>query len=231
MKERMRVDQILARYGYCSRSEARYWVRGGRIQVQGAPVKDAAQKAPVADVLIDGQAVDAPNGLLVLLNKPVDTVCSHDPADGPRIYDLLPQRWLRRNPPITSVGRLDKDTTGVLLLTDQGTLVHQWTSPRHKVPKVYEVETNGPLTSDMIAVFAGGTMVLDGETTPCLPAKLEILGPTQARLELVEGRYHQVKRMFAAFGCEVLKLHRSSFGSFTVEGMAPGEWKLLPVPT
>ncbi len=223
----MRLDQILARYGYCSRSEAKHWLRSGRVCVDGQPIKEASYKAPVAQVRIDGQPVEAPDGLLVLINKPAGYVCSHDPTDGPRVYDLLPPQWLRRNPPVTTVGRLDKDTTGVLLITDLGKLVQQWTSPRHKVPKVYELECDRPLTLELVTAFASGTLLLQGDDAPCLPAKLEILSPTQARLELIEGRYHQVKRMLAAFGYEVVRLHRSRFGDFVVEGLSTGEWKIV----
>jgi 16S rRNA pseudouridine516 synthase len=143
---------------------------------------------------------------------------------------LLPPRWGRRNPPVTTIGRLDKDTTGVLLLTDCGELVHRWTSPKHKVAKVYEVTVNANLPPALVPLFAAGTLRLDGEDKPCLPAKLEILSPREARLELTEGRYHQVKRMFASQGCEVIRLHRSRFGEIELSDLQPGQWRLLPLP-
>ena len=129
--------------------------------------------------------------------------------------------------PVTSVGRLDKDTTGVLLITDQGTLVQRWTSPRHKVEKVYEATVDADLKPELVALFAAGTLQLEDEDKPCLPAKLEILGPREARLTLVEGKYHQVKRMFASQGCVVTRLHRSRFGNYALDGLEPGQWRVL----
>lgn len=224
-----RIDQILSSHGYCTRSEARAWVARGRVKVDGQPVPSAEGKARVSQLRIDGEPVEFPGGLLVLMHKPAGCVCSHNEKDGSRVYERLPARWSRRNPPVTSVGRLDRDTTGVLLVTDQGTLVQRWTSPRHKVPKLYEVTVDADLRPEMIALFAAGTLLLEGEKDPCLPAALKILSPREATIELVEGRYHQVKRMFASQGCNVTRLHRSKFGDFTVDGLKPGEWRPLPI--
>jgi 16S rRNA pseudouridine516 synthase len=225
-----RIDQILSSYGYSSRSEARAWVRAGRVTLDGQPVKSAEDKAPVDRLRIDGEPIEFPDGVLVLYYKPPGCVCTHDSREGPTIYDALPPRWPRRNPPVTSVGRLDRDTTGVLLLTDQGPLVQRWTSPRHKVPKVYEVTIDGVMSPDWIPLFAAGTLQLEGESAPCLPARLEIHGPHTGTLELVEGRYHQVKRMFASQGSTVTRLHRSRFGEHDLAGLKPGEWRALPLP-
>jgi 16S rRNA pseudouridine516 synthase len=174
---------------------------------------------------VDGAPVECPQGILVLLHKPAGCVCSHDLREGPSVYDLLPAQWLRRNPPITTVGRLDKDTTGVLLITDQGPLVQRWTSPKHKLPKLYEVTVDADLHPELVDIFAAGTLMLEDEDKPCLPAKLEILGTRTARIELIEGRYHQVKRMFASQGCTVTRLHRSRFGEFELGELAPGQWR------
>ena len=225
-----RIDQILSSHGYCSRSEARYWVKGGRVLVNGAPPKAFDAKADPLTVTVDGEPLDCPRGLLAVLHKPAGYVCSHDERDGPTIYDILPPRWANRNPPATSIGRLDKDTTGVLLVTDDGSLVQRWTSPKHKVPKIYEVAVEADLRPELVDLFASGALQLEGEDKPCLPAKLEIVSPREARLELTEGKYHQVKRMFGSQGCPVAKLHRSRFGEFTVEGLEPGQWRLVPMP-
>ena len=120
-----RLDQLLSACGYCSRSEARAWVRAGRVRVGEALAEAAEQKVDAAQVRVDGEPVESPEGILVLLHKPAGYVCSHDEREGPRVFDLLPPRWLRRNPPVTTVGRLDKDATGALVLTDQGELVHR----------------------------------------------------------------------------------------------------------
>ena len=217
----------MERHGYCSRSEARGWIRAGRVVVNGVPAKAHDDKFRVTDVQVDGEPVEYPEGLLVLFHKPPGCVCSHDTREGRTIYELLPERWLRRNPPATSVGRLDKDATGVLLLTDSGTLVQRWTSPKHKVEKVYEVTVDADLRPELGPLFAAGTLQLEDEDKPCLPAKLEILGPREARLTLVEGKYHQVKRMFASQRCTVTRLHRSRFGNFELDDLPPGQWRAL----
>jgi 16S rRNA pseudouridine516 synthase len=224
-----RLDQILSNYGYCSRSEAKLWIKRGRVAVKGATAETSNQKADPSLVEVDGQPIEAPEGLLALFYKPAGYVCSHDAKEGPNIYGLLPPQWSRRNPPVTSVGRLDKDTTGVLLVTDDGALVQRWTSPRHKVPKIYELTVNQDLNPSLVHLFGTGSLQLEGEAKPCAPAKLEILSRREARLELTEGKYHQVKRMFASQGYEVLRLHRSRFGDFDLEGLNPGEWRVVPI--
>jgi 16S rRNA pseudouridine516 synthase len=161
------------------------------------------------------------------MHKPAGYVCSHDSGEGPTIYDLLPPQWLKRNPPVTSIGRLDKDATGALLITDLGELVHRWTSPKHKVSKFYEVTVTADLPDGLAEKFASGTLLLEGEEKPCLPANLEVLGPREARVEIIEGRYHQVKRMFASQGCPVVRLHRSRFGGFTLDDLGVGEWRIV----
>lgn len=229
MARLQRIDQLLSHCGYCSRSEARGWVRAGRVQAGGEAVRSPADKADPAGVTVDGEALDHPEGILALLHKPVGCVCSHDASEGPTIYDLLPGRWTRRNPPVNSVGRLDRDASGLLLITDRGEWVHQWTSPRHQVPKLYEVGVDGLLEPGLVGLFAAGTLVLEGEDQPCRPARLELCGPREARLQLTEGRFHQVKRMFAAAGLRVTRLHRVRFGEFELGGLAPGEFRLLPL--
>jgi 16S rRNA pseudouridine516 synthase len=224
-----RLDQLLANLGYCSRREARAWIEAGRVTVGGVIVKDHGHKALPAEVRVDGEPPDHPEGLLLILHKPAGLVCSHDEREGPNVYSLLPPRWRWRNPPITSIGRLDKETTGLLLLTDQSELVHRLTSPKHKVPKVYQAKVDRDLTPDLIALFAGGTLKLEGEKEPCRPAELRILGPREAELTLTEGKYHQVRRMFAASGFTVLTLHRARFGELDLGDLPAGQWRELPV--
>jgi 16S rRNA pseudouridine516 synthase len=148
------------------------------------------------------------------------------------VYDLLPPRWQQRNPGITSVGRLDKDTSGLLLLTDQTALVHRLTSPRHHVEKRYRATVDRDLPPEIGAVFATGELRLDGEDAPCLPARYEALGPREAFLTLTEGRYHQVRRMFAsAGGATVLTLLRDRFGPLELGSLPAGEWRILSLDT
>ena len=226
-----RLDQLLANLGYCSRSEARGWLEAGLVTVRGETVDDPARKAAAGDVLVEGEPLDHPDGLLLLLHKPTGLVCSHDGREGPSVYSLLPERWRRRNPVVTSIGRLDKDTSGLLLLTDQSPLVHRLTSPRHKVPKVYRATVDRDLTPELIPLFAAGTLQLDGEKEPCAPAELRLVGPREAELTLTEGKYHQVRRMFAACGCTVLTLHRVRFGQLELGGLEAGQWRELPLGT
>jgi 16S rRNA pseudouridine516 synthase len=127
------------------------------------------------------------------------------------------------------VGRLDKDTSGALLLTDQSALVHRLTAPKHKVPKVYRATVDRDLEPELIARFASGTLLLAGEKEPCAPAELSLVGPREAVLTLTEGRYRQVRRMFAATGANVVTLHRERFGELELGGLAPGQWRELPL--
>jgi 16S rRNA pseudouridine516 synthase len=226
-----RLDQLLANLGYCSRREARAWIQAGRVTVRGKVVDDFGAKANPAEVRIDGEPPDHPDGVLLLLHKPVGLVCSHDEREGPNVHGLLPARWRERNPQITSIGRLDKDTSGLLLLTDQSELVHRLTSPKHKVPKVYRATVSRDLSPALIAIFASGTMLLQDEKAPCAPAELKIIAPREAELTLTEGRYHQVRRMFASQGCEVLTLHRARFGPLELGDLPAGQWRELPLDT
>jgi len=226
-----RLDQLLANLGYCSRREARGWIQAGRVTVRGQVTDDFGAKADPADVRVDGEPLDHPAGLLLLVHKPVGLVCSHDEREGPNVYSLLPPRWRARNPQVTSIGRLDKDTSGLLLLTDQSELVHRLTSPKHKVPKVYLATVKTDLAPALVPLFAGGTLMLKDEKSPCAPAELTILSPREAELTLTEGRYHQVRRMFASQGAEVLTLHRARFGHLELGDLPAGQWRELPLDT
>ncbi|WP_367188012.1 16S rRNA pseudouridine(516) synthase [Sulfuricurvum sp. RIFOXYD2_FULL_44_160] len=179
------------------------------------------------EILYEGEPLDPPTGIVILMNKPLGLVCSHDDGEGRLVYDLLPPRWRMRDPKISTIGRLDKETSGLLLLSDDGALLHRLTSPKHKVPKVYEATLDRPLQGDEAEIFASGTLMLNGEKNPCLPAKLTIIDESHVTLEITEGRYHQVRRMFAAVGNHVMALHRSSFGDLTLGDLKEGEYRLL----
>ena len=224
-----RLDQLLANLGYCSRREARDWVRSGAVTVGGVEADDFGARVNEADVRVDGESLDHPDGLLLLVNKPLGLVCSHEAREGPNVYSLLPERWRRRNPQVTSVGRLDKDTSGLILLTDLLPLVHRLTSPKHKVPKVYRATVDRDLSAELVPRFASGELRLEDEAEACLPAELTILSAREAELTLTEGRYHQVRRMFAACGSTVLTLHRARFGELEIGEVAPGTWRELPL--
>ncbi|MCB1224280.1 MAG: rRNA pseudouridine synthase [Verrucomicrobiales bacterium] len=228
MSSPRRLDQLLAALGYGSRRDAQALVKAGRVRLSGVPASRADLRVQPAEVTVDGQPLEAPDGLLVLLHKPLGLTCSHNPAEGDLIYDLLPPRWLQRSPALTSVGRLDKDTSGLLLLTDRGDWVHRWTSPRTHLPKIYEATLDRDMPADLPALFAAGTLQLRNEPHPCQPAQLEILAPRHARLTLTEGRYHQVRRMFASQGLHVETLHRTHFGHLSLGDLPPGQYRVLP---
>jgi 16S rRNA pseudouridine516 synthase len=223
----IRLDQLLSRFGYCSRREAIDWLAGGRVTLDGAMLRRPDQRVLPEAVRIDGEPVEFPHGLLVMLHKPVGQTCSHDPAESPLIYDALPPRWLRRNPGPISVGRLDRDTSGLLLITDDGALSHRLTSPKHEVEKCYEVTVSADFPAGLAAVFAAGDLILRGENKACLPARLEVTGARTARIFLKEGKYHQVRRMFASQGCPVTALHRSALGRLSLDGLGAGEWRAV----
>ncbi len=222
----MRIDALLSRYGYCSRKEAAAWVRRGRVTLNGETLRSPSAKAEPADVLVDGRPVPFVNGIYVALNKPAGYTCSHK-EDGNLVYDLLPPEWRKRSAAVSTVGRLDKETSGLLLLTDDGGFLHRMTSPRLHVPKVYAYETSAPVPAEAVELFAAGTLVLRGEDSPCLPAALEPATPCSGRLTLHEGRYHQVRRMLAAVGAPVIRLERVEIGPLRLADLAlqPGEWK------
>lgn len=229
-----RIDQWLANLGYCSRSEARGWTDADRVLVNGQPEYDSGKRVAAESVRVDGEPLDHPAGLLLLMNKPLDVVCSHDSREGQRVYDLLPGRWTRRNPLVTTIGRLDRDTTGLLLLTDQTELVHRLTSPKHKVPKVYRATLDAVASpgqqAAIAATFASGKLLLAEENKPCLPAEVRWIAPEVAEVVLTEGRYHQVRRMFASQGFTVLKLERRRFGMVELPAdLALGSYLELPL--
>jgi len=223
-----RLDQLLSSLGYCSRREAVALVKAKRVKLGGVLLTKTDQKVDPHAVTFDDEPLEAPDGLLAMLHKPVGYVCTHGDGEGPTIYELLPDQWLRRNPAVTSVGRLDKDTSGLLLVTDIGSLVHRFTSPKADVEKVYLAELDRELDPALVEVFARGDLMLRGEEKPCLPAKLELVSPKTARLTITEGRYHQVRRMFASQGWHVEKLHRERFGPHVLGDLAEGEWRMLP---
>lgn len=227
-----RLDRLLANLGYGSRREIHALARAGGIELDGAEVADAERRIVLTDdittrLMIEGRPLDPPPGLALMLHKPLGVTCSHKEA-GPLVYDLLPARWRRREPAISTVGRLDKETSGLLLLTDDGGLLHRIISPKAKLEKSYVATLARPLDGSEAAAFAAGTLMLEGEDKPLLPAVLELLGPTEARLTITEGRYHQVRRMFAAVGNHVEALHRDRIGGLALPAdLEPGKYRRL----
>ena len=227
-----RVDKLLGSMGYGSRTEMARLGKAGGIVLDGVDLTDVSKRIAVTPDLttrmeIDGAPLDPPPGVVLVLNKPLGMTCSHK-EDGALVYDVLPGRWRRRDPAISTIGRLDKATTGLLLLSDDGDLIHRVISPRRHVAKVYRATLARPLDGTEGDLFAAGGLVLEGEDKPLAPAALEVLGPMEARLTVTEGRYHMVRRMFAAAGNHVEALHRERIGALGLpDDLAPGDWRLL----
>ena len=223
----MKLVKLIANLGYGSRKEAQRMIRSGAVTDDTGRVLDEGELPPHGRIRVRGEPLDPPFPLIIILNKPDGFTCgSEDPDD--TIYDLLPPRFACRNPGLNPVGRLDKDTTGMLLLTDDGKLLHRIIHPKSGCLKVYHATLDRPLDGHESALFASGTLVLHNETKPLLPAALEILGEKAALITLHEGRYHQVRRMFAAAGNHVLALKRISIGGLPLPANLPeGEWRIL----
>ncbi|HAL21621.1 MAG TPA: 16S rRNA pseudouridine(516) synthase [Stenotrophomonas sp.] len=222
----MKLVKHIANLGYGSRKQVQWMFREGRITDADGEVLYADDQVQHEAVRVDGEPLDPPPGLTIALHKPAGYTCSTKDT-GRLIYDLLPPRFRDRDPVLSTVGRLDRETSGLLLLTDDGGLLHRIISPKSKLPKVYEVTLSEDLRGDEVALFASGTLMLESEKTPLLPAELEVLGPRQVRLVLHEGRYHQVRRMFAATGNHVQALHRSRVGGMDLQGLDEGQWRML----
>jgi 16S rRNA pseudouridine516 synthase len=231
-KATLRLDRLLANMGYGSRREIQHLARAGHITLNGKAVEDADQRVAVnrdlqEQMRINGKPLDPLPGLALMVHKPLGVTCSHKEA-GPLVYGLLPERWRSRDPALSTIGRLDKETSGLLLMTDDGNLLHRIISPRAHVTKRYHVTLDRPLRGNEEAIFESGTLLLEGEDKPLLPAKMERLSDTSAFLTLTEGRYHQVRRMFAAVGNHVTALHRDRVGNLTLpEDLEPGRYRIL----
>ncbi len=227
-----RVDQLLSSMGYGSRKDIARMGKAGGIRLDGTALRDVTRRIPVTPDLpdrmtIDGAPVDPVAGMVILLNKPLGMTCSHKDG-GALVYDLLPDRWRLRSPVISTIGRLDKETSGLLLLTDDGDLLHRIISPKRHVKKTYRAQLARPLNGTERDLFASGQLMLAGEDKPLAPAELEVVSQTEALLDIVEGRYHQVRRMFAATGNHVEALHRERLGGLSLpDDMRPGQWTLL----
>jgi 16S rRNA pseudouridine516 synthase len=233
----LRLDRLLANMGYGSRKDVQALVKSGRVVLDGVPVKDSDTHVPVSPALsqrmrIAGAALDPPPGLVLMMHKPLGVTCSHKET-GPLVYELLPPRWRDRKPAISTIGRLDKETSGLLLLTDDGALLHRVIAPKSNVAKRYCVTLARALRGDEAAALASGTLMLDGEDKPLLPVVMEIvpgapLSEPIVTVTLTEGRYHQVRRMFAALGNHVSALHRDRVGGLALPAdLAAGQYRIL----
>ena len=223
----MKLVKLLANLGYGSRREVQRLIRTGAVTDDQGQVLGENDLPPHAAIRFRGEPLDPQFPLLVMLNKPDGYTCSSDDP-GATIYDLLPPRFALRNPLLSPVGRLDKDSTGLLLLTDDGQLLHKFIHPKSACLKTYHATLDRPLEGHEAALFASGELVLRNEGKPLLPAGMAVLGDKQALVTLHEGRYHQVRRMFAAAGNHVLALKRVSIGGLRLPDDLPeGAWREL----
>jgi 16S rRNA pseudouridine516 synthase len=222
----MKLVKLIANLGYGSRRQVSLMFREGRITNAAGEVLYADDQVEHADVRLDGEPLDPPQGLTLMLHKPVGYTCStKDP--GGVVYELLPPRFRERSPVVATVGRLDRDTTGLLLMTDDGSLLHRIVHPKSQLAKVYEATLARDLRGNEAETFSSGSMMLESEKTPLAPATLEVIDKRHGRLTLTEGRYHQARRMFAAVGNHVEALHRSRLGGLTLGNLPVGQWRLL----
>ncbi|HEY9222924.1 MAG TPA: 16S rRNA pseudouridine(516) synthase [Variovorax sp.] len=233
----MQLQDILYTQGFGTRRVCAGLVQQGFVTIDGGVATDPTADVDVADGLrftVQGTAWEYHEKAYLLLHKPAGTECSQKPSTWPSIYTLLPSP-LRLRPNkgavqgVQAIGRLDQDTTGLLLLTDDGQFIHRMGSPKHHVPKVYEVTVKHPLDDAQVQKLLAG-VVLDDDPKPVRAAACEAVAPLHLRLTLTEGKYHQVKRMVAAVGNRVEALHRSQIGALVLPAdLAPGQWRWLGV--
>jgi 16S rRNA pseudouridine516 synthase len=238
----VKLAQVLFSQGFGSRRECEGLIVGGFVSVAGAVMDDPFDELDPEGLQfsVRGETWPFRTKALIVLNKPAGHECSQKPKHHPSVYSLLGAPLRRRD--VQAVGRLDEDTTGLLLLTDDGSLIHRWTSPKHHVPKVYEIGCKHPVTDDQVQQLLRGVTLID-DPVPVRAAAAEATGlfngPQAAelgelhglRMTLTEGKYHQVKRMVAAVGNRVEALHRSRYGALALpDDLAPGQWRWLSGP-
>ena len=219
------LAQILFSQGFGTRRRCAALIADGLVQIAGATLDDPLTELPTEGLsfTVQGHVWPFHAKALVLLHKPAGYECSAKPRHHPSILSLLPAPLRERG--LQPIGRLDEDTTGLLLMTDDGALIHRITSPKHHVHKVYEVRCKHPLAADTVARLLSG-VVLDDDPAPVQAVACEATGESSLRMTLEEGRYHQVKRMVAAVGNRVEALHRSVVGSWHLPpDLAPGQWR------
>ena len=226
----MKLSQILFSQGFGARRECEGLILAGQVTLAGAVCDDPFHEVEPEGLVfgVRGESWPYRAKALILLNKPAGYECSQKPKHHPSVMNLLPAPLRVRG--LQPVGRLDEDTTGLLLLTDDGALIHRLTSPKKHVPKVYEIETIDPVSEAQIDELRRG-VILHDEPLPVRAAAVEKTGAHALRLTLLEGKYHQVKRMLAATGNTVQALHRSAYGVLALpRELAPGQWLWLDGP-
>lgn len=223
----MKLVKLLANLGYGSRREVEKLLRAGMVTTSAGIPLGPKDSTGDGDILFSGEPLDRESPLNIIMNKPIGFTCSTtDPGD--TVYDLLPHRFSKRNPGVNPVGRLDKNTSGMLLLTDDGKFLHRVIHPKSNCLKVYDVTLDRPLTGEEKTIFGSGELLLESEAKPLLPAGFVAVDERRAKVTLHEGRYHQIRRMFAAVGNHVISLRRISIGGLLLPPeLEEGEWRFL----
>jgi len=221
----MRLDRFLSHSSGLSRNQVKVFLHRGDVLIDGLPARDSSLQVNAANhITLEGKLLHWPRDYYVMLHKPVGYVCSTEESSHPLVASLIAQTWAGE---LHSAGRLDADTTGLVLLTNDGNWSHALTSPRRHCEKIYLVGLKHPLQPELVARFAAG-IVLNDDPKPTLPARLEILDTHTARVKVHEGRYHQVRRMFAACSNRVETLHREAIGNIALDAaLQPGQWREL----
>jgi 16S rRNA pseudouridine516 synthase len=231
MALKIRLDRLLSNLGYGGRKEMAMAIKNGWLEIDGIPVTDPSFGADInaartGRILFDGEALDPPAPHTVMLHKPSGYTCSHkDP--GKIVYDLLPARWASRKPSFSSIGRLDKQSSGQLIFTDDGDLLHRVTHHKSFVTKHYAVSLRDSLRGDEAELFASGDFCMIGDDRPLKPAQWTPDGEKGGVMALNEGRFHQIRRMFETIGNEVITLHRFQTGNLALGDLPEGTWRVL----
>lgn len=232
MSKYIRLDKLLSNLGYGSRNYIGKAIRYGAFELDGEVVSNASAKIEVTDDLhsratFDEESLDPFSPIYLILHKPTGFVCGHSDKDGPTIFKFLPPRFRNRNPKLSIAGRLDKDSTGLVFMTDDGDFLHKITHPKTHLPKIYQVEVRDTFSGEEEKLFASGEFTIEGETKPLKSVQFEKKSDKTCELILTEGRYHQIKKMFEKLDNEVVKLHRVQIGSLKIDDVNEGQWRYV----
>lgn len=229
MAGKVRLERLLANLGYGSRKDVSAAIKAGAFQLAGECIFDASLQidpSKLVEATFDDEPLDPVAPLTILLHKPRGYTCSTD-EQGLLIYDLLPPRWKNRTPILSSAGRLDKDSTGLVLMTDDGQLLHKIIAPKVHVQKEYAVTLRDTLKGEEAALFSSGEFCLTNDNKPLKPAIWRPDGKKTGTMILQEGRYHQIRRMFSALGNNVETLHRFKLGGLQLGPLPEGQYRIL----
>ena len=222
---KIKIGKFLSSKGYGSRKEIKHAIKNRLISEDGILVEGFDDLVMPSKVFFKGKKVDFYNKINIMINKPKGYVCTRVGENS--IFNLLPEIWLNRRPKVNTVGRLDKDTSGMILITDDGLFLHKIISPKHKVSKVYKVKLEKKIGTIEKKIFESGKLIIKNESKPCKPVLFNQIDSFNVILTMYEGKYHQIKKMFSACGNQVVELSRIQLGSLTIENLKLGEWKEL----